>query len=306
MVLENTDADLISKIQSLKASRNAVLIAHNYQLGEIQEIADVVGDCLQMTKAVADTKADVIVICGVQFMAETAAILHPEKTVLMPDPHADCPMANMITLARLREKKKEYPNAIVVAYIKSPAAVKAEADVCVTAENAIEIVKNLPGDREILFVPDQYTGNYVSSQTGRDMILWPGFCSTHLRIQARDINRLKVQYPNAKVVVHPECRPEAVALADAVLSTSGIIRFAAETDATDIIVGDEIGILYRLRNEHPEKRFFPAGEDAVCHRMKMIRLETVLWSLENMTHQIKVPERVRLKAKKPIAKMLAG
>ena len=304
--MENADAALLEKIERLKKSKNAVLIAHNYQLGEIQDIADFVGDCLEMSQEAARTKADVIVLCGVQFMAETAAILHPEKTVLLPDLHAGCPMANMITVTRLREMKKEYPAAKVIAYIKSPAAVKAEADICCATENAVRIVEKMPAGQQIIFVPDQYLGNYVATQTGRDLMLWPGYCSTHLRIQPRDITRLKTQYPQAKVVVHPECRPEVIALADAVLSTSGILRFARETDAQEIIVGTEIGILHPLRKQNPEKKFFPASDEAVCHRMKLIRLETVLWSLENMTHQITVPERISRRARPAIEKMLAS
>ena len=304
--MDNGDAALLDKIERLKKSRNAVFLAHNYELGEIQDIADFVGDCLEMCQEAAKTKADVIVCCGVQFIAETMAILRPDKTVLLPDVNADCPMANMITVSRLKELKKEHPGAIVVAYIKSPAAVKAEADICVATENAARIIEKLPADKEIIFVPDQYLGNYVSTQTGRDMILWPGYCNTHLRIQPRDITRLKSQYPQAKVVVHPECRPEVLAVADAVLTTSGIVRFARETEATEIIVGTEIGILHRLRKENPDKKFFAASDDAVCHRMKMIRLETILWSLENLTYPVKVPERIARKARPPIEKMLEG
>ena len=303
-MIDNNDAALLEKIERLKKSRNAVLIAHNYQLGEIQDIADFVGDCLEMSQEAAKTKADVIICCGVQFLAETMAILRPDKTVLLPDLNADCPMANMITVSRLRAMKKEHPGATVIAYIKSPAAVKAEADICCASVNAVRIVEKLPADKEILFVPDQYLGNYIASQTGRDIILWPGYCNTNLRIQPRDITRLKAQYPQAKAVVHPECRPEVLAIADAVLTTSGIVRFARETNASEIIVGTEIGILHRLRKENPEKRFFAASEDAVCHRMKMIRLETILWSLENMTHPIRVPERILRKVRPCLEKML--
>ena len=304
--MDNNDAALLEKIERLKKSRNAILIAHDYQLGEIQDIADFVGGSLELTQYAARTRADVIVCCGVQYMAETMAIIHPDKTILLPDLHADCPMANMVTVSRLREKKKEYPKATVIAYIKTPAAVKAEADICCSSENASRIVEKIPADQEIIFVPDQYLGNYVATQTGRDIILWPGYCNTHLRIQPRDITRLKAQYPQAKVIVHPQCRPEVIALADAVLSTSGMVRFARQTDASEIIVATEIGILHRLRKENPKKQFFAASDEAVCHRMKLIRLETILWSLENMTHQITVPERIRRKAKPAIDKMLEG
>ncbi|HLB28025.1 MAG TPA: quinolinate synthase NadA [Dehalococcoidales bacterium] len=304
--MQNDDAALLEKIQSFKKSRNAVLIAHNYQLGEIQDIADFVGGCLEMSREIARTKADVIVLCGVQFMAEAAAIIHPEKTVLLPDLHANCPLANMITVSRLREMKKEHPDAIVVAYLKSPAAIMAEADSCCATDNAVRIIEKLPKDREIIFVPDQYVGNYVATQTGRDLILWPGFCSTHLRIQPRDITRLKSQYPQAKVVVHPQCRPEVIALADYVASTKDILAYAHKTNAEQFIIGTEVGILHRLRKENPDKSFFPASEEAVCHRMKLIRLETILWSLENMTHQVTVPERILRRAKPAVMKMLDG
>jgi quinolinate synthase len=302
--MENSDAGLIEKIESLKKRRNAIFLVHNYQLGEVQDIADFIGDSLELSQKAAKTEADVIVFCGVHFMAETASILCPDKVVLLPDMHAGCPMADMITAERLREKKKEHPRAAVVCYVNTPAAVKAESDVCCTSANAVRIVEKLTDAEEIIFVPDQYLGNYVASKTGRKLILWPGFCPTHTRIQAQAIARQKQEHPQAKVIVHPECRPEIIALADEVLSTGGMIRFARETEAEEIIVGTEIGLLYRLRKENPGKRFIAASEQAVCPRMKLITLETVLQSLENMTHQVKVPERTRLRAKAAVDKML--
>jgi len=304
--MDNNDAALLAKIESLKKSRNAVILAHNYQLGEIQDIADFVGDSLELAQEAARTTADVIVCCGVQYMAETALILNPEKTVLIPDTNANCPLANMITVIRLREMKKEYPEAIVVAYVKTPAAIKAEADICCATENAVSIVQHLPSDRPVIFVPDQYLGNYVSAQTGREILLWPGYCSTHLRVQPRDIQRLKSQFPQAKVIAHPQSRPEVTANADAVLSSAGMLRFAKETDAREIIVATEVGMLHRLRKENPNKVFLAASDEAVCHRMKLIRLETVLWSLENMTHKVTLPERIIRKAKPAVQKMLDG
>ena len=304
--MEDSDAALLEKIKNLKKSKKAIFLVHNYQLGEIQDIADFVGDSLELSQKAAATEADVIVFCGVHFMAETASILCPDKIVLLPDRHAGCPMADMITVTRLKEQKKAHPRATVVCYVNSTAAVKAESDVCCTSANAVRIVEKLTDAEEIIFVPDQYLGNYVTTQTGREMILWPGFCPTHVRIQPRDITRLKAEHPLAKVVVHPECRPEVTALADAVLSTGGIIRFAREADAVEIIVGTEIGILHRLRKENPGKRFIPASEQAICPRMKLITLETVLWSLENMAHQVRVPERTRLMAKDAVDKMLEG
>ncbi len=304
--MENSDAELIEKTISLKQRRNAVILAHNYQLGEVQDIADFVGDSLELSQKAAKTDADVIVFCGVHFMAETASILCPDKVVLLPDKYAGCPMADMITTQRLREKKKEHPKAVVICYINSSAAVKAESDVCCTSANAVRLVEKLTDAEEIIFVPDQYLGNYVSTQTGRQMILWPGFCPTHIRIQAQAISKQKREHPQAKAVVHPECRPEVIALADEVLSTGGMIRFARETEAEEIIVGTEIGIIYRLRKENPGKKFIPASEQAVCPRMKLITLETILWSLEEMANQIKVPERTRLRAKTAVDKMLEG
>ena len=304
--MDNLDAELIERIAQLKKKRNAVILAHNYQLGEIQDIADFVGDNLELIREAVKTEADVIICCGVEFLAETMAILRPDKTVLVPELHADCPLANMVTAARLKEMKKEHPGAIVVAYIKTPAAVKAESDICCATENAVKIIKNMPADREIIFVPDQYFGSWVAAQTGRDLILWPGYCNTHLRTQARDIIRLKNQYPAAKVIVHPQCRTEVVALADAVLSTSGMVGYARTCQSKEIIVATEVGMLHRLRKENPETQFFAASEDAVCHRMKLVRLETILWSLDNMTHLVKVPERIARKARPPIEKMLEG
>ncbi len=302
--MEDRDVELREQIIALKKKKNAIILAHNYQLGEVQDIADFTGDSLELSQKAAKTDAEVIVFCGVHFMAETASILCPDKTVLLPDLHAGCPMANMITAEALRQKKKEHPRATVVCYVNSTAAVKAESDVCCTSANAVGIVKKLADAEEILFVPDQYLGSYIASQTGRKMLLWPGFCPTHTRILPQDIIRLRAEYPKAKVVVHPECRTEVVALADAVLSTGGIIRFARETDATEIIVGTELGILHRLRNENPQKKFIPASEQAVCPRMKLITLDTLLWSMQNMANQVKVPERIRVRAKRAVDRML--
>ncbi len=281
----NSDAELKEKIISLKKRRNAIILAHNYQLGEVQGIADFVGDSLDLSQNAAQTDADVIVFCGVHFMAETASILSPDKIVLLPDIHAGCPMANMITAEHLREKKKEHPRATVVCYINTTAAVKAESDICCTSANAVKVIESLDAE-EILFVPDQYLGNYISTKTKKKMILWPGFCITHMRIQPQNIIALKQEYPQAKVVVHPECRPEVIALADEVLSTGGIIRFARETEAKETIVGTEIGILHRLRKENPGKKFIPASEQAICPRMKLITLERVLWSFQEMAPEV--------------------
>ncbi len=298
------EPDLTEKILRLKEKRNAVILVHNYQLGEVQDIADFVGDSLDLSQRAAKTDASVIVFCGVHFMAETASILCPGKTVLLPDMHAGCPMANMITAPQLRASKKEHPHATVVCYINSSAAVKAESDVCCTSANALGVIESLDAD-EILFVPDQYLGHYISTRTCKKMILWPGFCPTHARILPEHIIQLRQEYPEAKVVVHPECKPGVIALADEVLSTSGMIKFAKREDVQQVIVGTEIGIIYRLRKENPDKKFIPVSEQAVCPNMKLITLEKVLWSLEEMSPEVKVPEKIRLKAKKAVDRMLA-
>jgi len=301
--MKHKDAELIEKISALRRKRNAVILVHNYQLGEVQDIGDFVGDSLELSQNAAKTNADVIVFCGVHFMAETASIICPDKVVLLPDIDAGCPMANMITAERLRAKKKEHPQAVVVCYINSSAEVKAESDICCTSANAIEIVESLHA-REILFIPDQYLGHYVSARTGKKMILWPGFCPTHVRITPERITELRQEYPQAKVVVHPECRPEVIALADEVASTSGMCRYARRDEVREMVVGTEVGLIHRLRKENPGKRFIPVSEQAICPNMKLITLEKVLWSLEEMSPEVKVPEEIRLKAIAAVDRML--
>jgi len=299
----NNNAELNERILSLKGKRKAVILVHNYQLGEVQDIADFVGDSLDLSQRAAATDADVIVFCGVHFMAETASILCPDKIVLLPDINAGCPMANMITAEKLRERKEEFIGASVVCYVNSSAEVKAESDICCTSANAIKVIESLDAN-EILFVPDQYLGNYASTKTNKKMILWPGYCPTHVRILPQEITRLKLEYPKAEVIVHPECRSEVTILADEVLSTSGMLKFAQKTEAKEIIVGTEIGIIYRLKKENPGKKFIPASEQAVCPNMKLVTLEKILWSLEEMSFEVKVPEEIRLKAKLTVDKML--
>jgi quinolinate synthase len=302
--MQNRDAGIVENISILKKRRNAVILVHNYQLGEVQDIADFVGDSLELSQKAAKTAADVIVFCGVHFMAETASILCPDKIVLLPDTNASCPMANMITAERLRAKKKEHPQAVVVCYINSSAEVKAESDICCTSANAVEIVESL-GAQEILFIPDQYLGHYVSARTGKNMILWPGFCPTHVRIMPEKIKELRQEYPQAKVVVHPEGRPDVIALADEVASTSGMCRYAQRDDVREMVVGTEVGIIHRLRKENPGKKFIPVSEQAICPNMKLITLEKVLWSLEELSPEVKVAREVRLKALAAVNRMLA-
>ncbi len=302
-MINRRDNSMEERILKLKQERNAVILAHNYQYGEVQDIADYVGDSLELSRIAARTDADVIVFCGVHFMAETAFILSPEKTVLLPDAGAGCPMADMITAEQLRQKKMELPGATVVTYVNSTAEVKAESDYCCTSANGVKVVTQIDNE-EILFVPDQFLGKFIISRTGREMTLWPGYCPTHVNISPEDINRCKRDYPGAKIVVHPECRPEVIALADEALSTSGIIRYAGRADIRELIVGTEVEILHRLKKENPGKKFIPASEKAICPDMKLITLDKVLKSLETMTPEVKVPEEIRVKAKAAVDRML--
>jgi quinolinate synthase len=298
------DTKLIEKINKLKKDRNAVILVHNYQREEVQDIADFTGDSLALSRTAAGTDADVIVFCGVYFMAETASILSPDKTVLMPDINAGCPMADMITADQLRALKKEHPKAKVLSYVNTSAEVKAETDICCTSSNALKVAESLRDVEEIIFIPDKYLGNYISTMTGRKFIMWNGYCPTHVKIRAEDIMRQKQNHPEAKVVVHPECTPPVIELADRVLSTEGICRYAKESDAAEIIVGTEVGILHRLKKENPDKAFYPASEHALCPNMKLTTLEKVLWSLEKMQHEVRVPEDIRVKARGAVDRML--
>jgi len=302
--VQGEDKELIEKIKKLKEKRKACILVHNYQLGEVQDIADFIGDSLELSQRAAETDADVIVFCGVHFMAETASIVCSDRIVLLPDLNAGCPMANMITVATLREKKAQCPGSSVVCYVNSPADVKAESDICCTSANAIRVVQHMDENQPVIFIPDQYLGSYVAGKTKRDLILWPGYCPTHVRILPEDILRLKKEYPEAKVIVHPECRPEVIALADEVLSTGGMCRYSRESEAREIIVGTEIGIIHRLRKENPGKRFIPASEQAICPNMKLITLEKVLWCLEEMEHRVKVPPETASRAREAVERML--
>jgi len=295
--------ELADKILKLKERRNAVILAHNYQLGEVQDIADFVGDSLELSRNAAKTDADVIVFCGVHFMAETAFILSPDKIVLLPDKNAGCPMADMVNAVQLKEKKREHPQAMVVSYVNTTAEVKAESDICCTSANAVGVIESLDTG-EILFVPDRHLGHYVYTKTDKKMILWPGFCPTHARILPQHILKAKEEYPGAVVVVHPECRAEVIALADEALSTGGMVRYVRQNRAEDIIMGTEIGMIHRLRKEAPEKRYIPATEQAICPDMKLITLEKILRALEEMSPRVKVPEDIRLRAKAAVDRML--
>ncbi len=293
----------VQLIQELKKDRNAVILAHNYQRPEVQDIADFVGDSLELSQKAAQTPANVIVFCGVHFMAETASIINPDKTVLLPDADAGCPMADMITAEQLRAEKAKHPGAVVVTYINSSAATKAESDYCCTSANGVRVVNAVKAD-EIIFVPDKYLGAYIAGKTGRKMILWKGFCPTHAKITPEDILDRKKEYPDAKVVVHPECKPEVIALADEALSTSGMIRYAARPEVKELIVGTEVEILHRLKKENPGKTFVAATDKAICPNMKKTTLEKVLAALQNMEPVVKVPEPLRIRAFACVERML--
>jgi len=295
---------IIEKISELKKKNNAVILAHNYQRGEIQDVADFVGDSLGLSQQAAKTDADLIVFCGVHFMAETAALLSPDKTVIMPDEHAGCPMASMITARELREKKKLYPNAKVVCYVNTTAAVKAESDICCTSSNAVKIVSSIPEDEEIIFVPDKSLGAYVSSCLDREMMYWDGYCPTHHRILAEQIVKMKSEHPAAEVVVHPECTPDVLALADHVASTTGILNYTKSSNSKEFVIGTEIGILHRMKKENPDKIFMPVTPLSDCPNMKLNTLEKLLWSLEDIQFVVTVPEEIAVEARKAIQRML--
>lgn len=297
------DRFYIDKINRLREEKRAVILAHNYQRGEVQDIADFTGDSLELSRKAAKTDAEVIVFCGVHFMAESAAILSPDRIVLIPVPEAGCPLADMITVDALRAKRKEYRGAAVICYVNSSAEVKAESDICCTSTNALQVVNFLKEER-IIFVPDENLGRYVATQTDKDLIFWKGFCPTHYRVIPEDIIRAKEKHPRAKVVVHPECRLDVIMLADEILSTGGIVKYARETEVKEIIVGTEIGLVYRLQKENPHKRFYLAAEKLICPNMKLTTLEKVANALERMEHRIIVPEEVRLRARQSLDRML--
>lgn len=299
------ESHIAAKIRDLAEERNAIILAHNYQRPEVQDAADFLGDSLELSQKAAESDAEIIVFCGVHFMAETASILCPDKTVLTPEVNAGCPMADMITVQGLRNLRNKHPKDPVVCYVNTSADVKAESDICCTSANALRVVESTE-EPEVIFVPDKYLAHYVSTKTKKEIIPWKGFCPTHVKILPEHVEKQKQLHPNAEVMVHPECTPPVIALADKVLSTGGMCKYAAKSSASEIIVGTETGLLHRLRKENPDKKFYPASELAVCPNMKLITLEKVLWSLQDMTHEIKVPRNIRIKAKMAVDKMLKG
>ena len=298
------DMDLLAEIQKLKTERRAVILAHNYQVPDVQDVADFTGDSLELARKATAIDAAVIVFCGVHFMAETAAILNPDKTVLMPDAHAGCPMADMITGAQLREFKARHPGAKVVCYVNSTAEVKAESDCCCTSGNAVQIVRNYAND-EVIFVPDQHLGSVVEEQLGRKLILWPGYCPTHARINPKEILDLKAAHPRALALAHPECPKPVRIVADHVLSTGQTCKFVADSPATEFIIATEEGLIHRLKKDHPDKTFYRVSPFAVCPNMKRNTLEKVLFCLRDMAPAVQVDPAIAARARHAIERMLA-
>lgn len=308
---------LIEEIQEWKIKRNAVLLAHNYELPEIQDIADVLGDSLALARAAVTTDAEVIVFCGVHFMAETAAILNPEKTVLLPDLEAGCSLADSITASQLREWKAQHPGAVVVAYVNTTADVKAESDYCCTSSNAVDIVRSIPEDQEILFLPDMFLGSFVKKETGREnMHIWMGECHVHAGIAPHQVETVITQYPEAELLVHPECgcstssmylMSEGVLPEEKthILSTGNMLKHSKTSTATEFIVATEVGIIHQMEKQNPDKRFIPANREAICPFMKMITLEKVLAALKENKHVITVPPETAKKAKLAIDRMIS-
>ena len=299
----NTSIKIIEEINRLKKEKDAIILAHNYQIGEVQDIADYVGDSLGLSIKASEVNNKVIVFCGVRFMAETAKILNPLKTVLLPDKSAGCPMADMITARDVIELKEKHPGAIVVCYVNSTAEVKANVDICCTSANAVQVVNSLTEDKEIIFIPDKHLGSYVESQTGRKMILWNGYCPTHAFIDAKSVIKMKKEHPEAEVLVHPECNCEVIKTADQVLSTGGMLEYARQSSGREFIIGTEIGIIYRLKKQNPGKIFYPANNNIICPNMKLINLEKIMWSLEDNVYEINLPGNIIKKARLSLERM---
>jgi quinolinate synthase len=294
----------IEKISEWKQKRDAIILAHYYVDDKVQAVADYVGDSFYLSKIAAKAKAQVILFCGVSFMGESAKILSPEKTVLMPDRLADCPMAHMADIGKIREMRDKYEDLAVVCYINSTALLKTYSDVCVTSSNALKIVKALP-NQHIFFIPDENLGRYVASQVPeKHFIFNEGFCHVHKGILAENVKKTKEAHPDAQILVHPECTSDVVSLADYVGSTSGIIAFATESGAEEFIIGTEIGVLYELRQKNPGKRFYSVGHSQYCPDMRRITLEKVADALEQMSGRVELDEDIRRKAMKPLERML--
>ena len=308
--------ETIAEIKRLKRERNAIILAHNYQYGEIQDIADYVGDSLGMAQRAAYTEADVIVVCGVHFMAESAAILNPGKAVLIPDLKAGCSLADSITAEQLRAWKAEHPGAVVVSYVNTSADIKAESDYCCTSGNAERVIRAIPEDREILFLPDMFLGSYLRQQTGRDMQIWAGECHVHAAIKPAMVEKMRNEHPAADFMIHPECgcvsstmhylaKGRISAENTHILSTEGMINHARNSDGTSFVVATEIGVLHRMQKTNPDKEFLPIDESISCRYMKMITLDKLLYTLQEMQYPVLVPAETAARARTAIERMIA-
>ncbi|WP_311295151.1 quinolinate synthase NadA [Paenibacillus sp. MER TA 81-3] len=300
---EEQQRELRERLMELKKKRNAIILAHYYQRDEIQEVADFRGDSFLLAQKAAETDAEVIVFCGVHFMGESAKILAPNKTVIIPDERAGCPMADMVNVDGLRKLKAQHPKAKVVTYINSSAEIKAETDICCTSSNAVKVIESLDAD-EIIWVPDKNLGHYVQEKTGKELIIWEGYCNTHDMLTVKDVMEMKSKYPHAPFVVHPECRPEVVAMGDFVGSTTAILEYCKNSDAKEFIIGTEDGTGYQLRKDSPDKQFYFATKFLVCPNMKVNNLKKLVKCLETMQPQIYVPPHVAEKARLSLERML--
>ncbi len=292
------------KILDLKKKKGALIVAHNYQRDEVQEIADITGDSYALAREVTKAKEKLVVFCGVKFMAESAYILNPKKTILLPVEEAGCPLADMATVEKLRQKKEEYPEAAVVCYVNSTAAVKAESDICCTSSNAIKVVKSLKEDK-VIFVPDKNLGRYVREHVpDKELIIWDGYCVVHMRLTREEVIRTKKLYPDAEFIAHPECRKEVLEEADYIGSTAGMIKYVKESPCREFIIGTEIGIIYRLKRDNPDKKFYVPTEQFICANMKLTTLGWLARSLEKMVYKVEVPEEIASRARKTLERML--
>jgi len=296
--------NLIKEILSWKEKREAIILAHVYQPGEIQDIADFTGDSLFLSQQAAKTQAKVIVFCGVQFMAETASILSPEKIILLPEIKAGCPLADMAPIEKVKKKLKELPKVAIISYVNSSAVVKSLSDYCCTSANAVQIVQTIPAEKDILFIPDKNLADFTARKAKRNIIPWQGYCPVHNILTKEDVIKVKKLHPQALLLVHPECRPEVCNLADYIGSTRGIIEFASNNPAKEYIIGTELGIFHPLKKNNPNKQFFPASEKMICKDMKLITLEKVLHSLKKLEPRIIVPENIRKKSLKALNRMI--
>ena len=313
--INTSEINFREAINELREEKNALILSHNYQIPEIQDLADVVGDSLNLSLQALKSDKDLIVFCGVTFMAETASMLAPNKKVVIPDLKAGCSLADTINVQQLREWKDKHPNAVVISYINTSAAIKAESDYCCTSSNAVKVVKEIPQNKEILFLPDLFLGAYIENMTGRKMHIWPGECHVHAKLTANEINTMKNDLPDADFLVHPECGCVSNILYELsegnikndntkILSTDGMIKYANQSNAKEFVVATETGILHQLQKQNPEKKFHPVKDDAVCEYMKMITMEKLYRSINEEIYEVKVPEEIAKRAIKPITRMI--